>query len=136
MRNAAAAIMLLSSGLAVSGVFSIAWERAPAWRAEDSATFRRGITHTLGRVDKLQPALFIFCLVSSVAFAIVAGGRGAVLSGVGAGCVLAVLAISGLREVPIQKRLMDPGLRLSDQEVSQMRARWLGGHQVLSLIHI
>lgn len=130
MRNAAAAIMLISSGLAVSGVFSIAWERAPAWRAEDSETFRRGITHTLRRVDKLQPALFVLCLVSSVAFAIVAAGRSTVLSALAAACTVAVLAISGLREVPIQQKLMDPDLRLGDRDVAQMRVRWLGGHQV------
>jgi hypothetical protein len=61
--------MLLSGGLFVGGVALIAWERVPAWRVADVVDFRTGFAHTLRRVDRLQPALLVVCLSSTIAFA-------------------------------------------------------------------
>ena len=58
--------MLLSGGLFVGGVALIAWERVPAWRATDLVDFRTGFAHTLRRVDRLQPALLVVCLSSTI----------------------------------------------------------------------
>jgi Domain of unknown function (DUF1772) len=47
--------MLISGGLFVGGVISIAWERVPAWRATDLLDFRTGFAHTLRQMDHIQP---------------------------------------------------------------------------------
>jgi hypothetical protein len=75
-----AAVMLVSGGLFVGGVVSIAWERVPAWRAADLMDFRIGLAHTLRRVDRLQPGLLAVCLVSTIGFAIGAEGAGRALA--------------------------------------------------------
>jgi hypothetical protein len=53
--------MVISAGLFAAGVVPITWERAPAWRAADDATFRAEFAHTLRRMDRLQPALLLVC---------------------------------------------------------------------------
>lgn len=130
MREAWSIVMLISGALFLSGVVPIAWERAPAWRAADHATFRVELAHTLRRVDRLQPALLLVCLVASVGFAISAGGTARILAGIAAVCIVAVLVGSGVYQVPIQRRLVDPGSGLSAGEVERLRARWLGGHLI------
>jgi hypothetical protein len=83
--------MLLSGGLFVGGVALIAWERVPAWRVTDVVDFRTGFAHTLRRVDRLQPALLVVCLSSTIAFASSTGGAARTL--VALACfVLAVVA--------------------------------------------
>lgn len=42
--------MLLAGGLFAGGVFSIAWERIPAWREADLPDFQIAFAHTLRRV--------------------------------------------------------------------------------------
>jgi len=83
-----AVAMLLSGGLFAGGVSSIAWERIPAWRATDLSQFRAGFAHTLRRVDRLQPALLVVCVGSTVGFASSVGG---------AARALAMLAARGWR---------------------------------------
>jgi hypothetical protein len=83
--------MLLSGGLFVGGVALIAWERVPAWRVTDVVDFRAGFAHTLRRVDRLQPALLVVCLSSTIAFASSTGGAARTLAAL-ACFVLAVVA--------------------------------------------
>jgi hypothetical protein len=101
MREAWSVAMLISAGLFAAGVVSIAWERAPAWRAADAATFRVEFAHTLERMDRLQPALLLVCLISSVGFAVGASGTARMLAGLAASCFVAVLVGSGASLVPI-----------------------------------
>ena len=65
MREAWSIVMLIGGALFVAGVVPIAWEPAPAWRAEGDARFRVDFAHTLRRMDGLQPALVFVCLVST-----------------------------------------------------------------------
>ena len=74
--------MLISGALFAAGVVPIAWERAPAWRAADTARFRADFAYTLRRMDQLQPALAVVCLVSSVGFALSASGTPRALAAV------------------------------------------------------
>jgi hypothetical protein len=134
MRETWSIVMLISAALFAAGVVPIAWERAPAWRAADHATFRVEFAHTLRRMDLLQPALLILCLVSSVGFAVSAGGTARTLAGLAASCFVAVLVGSGAGLVPIQRRLVDPGRDLSAADVERLRARWLGGHLIRTLV--
>jgi hypothetical protein len=134
MSEAWSIVMLIGAALFAAGVVPIAWERAPAWRAADDGTFRVDFAHTLRRMDRLQPALLLVCLVSSVGFAVSASGTPRTLAGLAASCFLAVLAGSGAGLVPIQRRLVDPRSDLSTAEVERLRTRWLRGHLIRTLV--
>jgi hypothetical protein len=101
--------MLLSGGLFVGGLVATAWERVPAWRASDLLDFRTGFAHTLRRMDRLQPALLVVCLGSTIGFAGSAGGAAHTLAGLAAGGLLVVLVGSVALLVPIQRRLVASG---------------------------
>jgi hypothetical protein len=133
MREAWAILMLIGGALFVAGVVPIAWERAPVWRAADDATFRVEFAHTLRRMDRLQPALLLVCLVSSVGFAVSVSGAARTLAALAASCFLAVLVGSAAGLVPIQRRLVDPGSDLSAADVERLRMRWLRGHLIRTL---
>jgi hypothetical protein len=83
--------MLLSGGLFAGGVILIAWERVPAWRTSDPVDFRTGFAHTLRRVDRLQPALLVVCVGSTIGFASSTGGGARTLAALAAGGLLVVL---------------------------------------------
>lgn len=134
MREAWSIVMLIGAALFVAGVVPIAWERAPAWREADHGTFRTDFAHTLRRMDRLQPALLLVCLVSSAGFAVSASGSARMLAGLAASCFLAVLVGSGAGLVPIQRRLVDPGSHLSAAEVERLQTRWLRGHLIRTLV--
>jgi hypothetical protein len=127
-------VMLISGALFTAGVVPIAWERAPAWRAADHARFRVEFAHTLRRVDRLQPALLVICLVSAVGFAVSASGTARTLAGLAAACLVAVLIGSTAGLVPIQRRIIDPGSGLSAADIERLRARWLGGHLIRTVV--
>jgi hypothetical protein len=120
--------MLITGGLFVGGVASIAWERVPAWRATDLADFQAGFAHTLRRVDRLQPALLVGCLGSTIGFASSTGGAARTLAALAAGGLLVVLAGSVAWLVPIQRRLVASGPAPPSSDIEALRARWLGGH--------
>jgi Anthrone oxygenase len=134
MREMWSIVMLISAALFAAGVLPIAWERAPAWRAADSARFRVEFAHTLRRMDRLQPVLLLVCLVSSVGFAVSASGAALALAGLAASCFLAVLVGSGAGLVPIQRRLVDPESDLSAADVERLRTRWLRGHLIRTAV--
>ena len=129
-----AVAMLLSGGLFVGGVAVIAWERVPAWRATDLVDFRTGFAHTLRRVDRLQPALLVVCLGSTIGFASSAGGAARTLAALAAGGLLVVLVGSVAWLVPIQRRLVASGSAPPPAEVEALRAQWLGGHLVRTAV--
>lgn len=134
MRETWSILMLIGGALFVAGVVPIAWERAPAWRAADSATFRGEFAHTLRRVDRLQPALLVVCLVSSVGFAVSASGTARALAGLAASGFLAVLVGSGAGLATIQRRLVDPESDLSAADVKRLRTRWLRRHLIRTAV--
>jgi hypothetical protein len=121
-------VMLISAGLFAAGVVPIAYERTPAWRVADHESFRVEFAYTLQRMDRLQPALLLICLISSVGFAVSASGTARMLAGIAASCFVAVLIGSGAGLVPIQRRLVDPGSGLTAADVDRLRRRWLRGH--------
>lgn len=123
-------VMLISAGLFAAGVVRVAWARAPAWRAADDASFRVEFAHTLKRIDRLQPALLLVCLISSVGFAVSANGTARTLAGVAASGLVAVLIGSVAGLVPIQRRLVDLDSGLTAADVERLRTRWLGGHLI------
>jgi hypothetical protein len=134
MREAWSVVMLIGGALFVAGVVPIAWERAPVWRAANYETFRVEFAHTLRRMDRLQPALLLVCLVSTVGFAISASGTARTLAALAASCFLAVLVGSVAGLVPIQRRLVDPASDLTTADVERLRTRWLRGHLIRTLL--
>jgi ABC-type nitrate/sulfonate/bicarbonate transport system permease component len=130
MTETSSIVMLVSGALFVAGVVPIAWERAPAWRAADYATLRADFAHTLRRMDRLQPALLLLSIVSTIGFAISAS----TLAGLAAACFFAVLVGSSAGLVPIQRRLVDPTLDLSAADVERLRTRWLGRHLIRTVV--
>jgi hypothetical protein len=118
--------MIVSGGLFVGGVVSIAWERLPAWRSVPVTEFRRAFAHTLRRVDRLQPALLSVLLVSTLGFAITAEGMARSLGWVAAAGFLAILVGSVAWLVPIQRRLSSG----SGVDAERLRYRWLRGHLI------
>ena len=136
MKETWSIVMLISGALFTAGVLPIAYERAPAWRQADDATFRSEFAHTLHRVDRLQPALLLTSLVAAVGFAISADGTARTPAAAAALCFLAVLVGSGLRLVPIQRRLIEPGTSLSTAEVDRLRTRWLNGHLIRTIVSV
>lgn len=136
MNNLLAVLMLLSGGLFAGGVASIAWERLPAWRSAELAEFRATFAHTLRRVDRLQPALLVVCLVSTIGFAVAAEGSArttALLAAVG---FFVILAGSGALLVPIQRRLVSAKANLSSAEAERLRRRWLRGHVIRTVLAV
>jgi Domain of unknown function (DUF1772) len=120
--------MLISGGLFAGGVLSIAWERVPAWRESDFLDFRTAFAHTLRRVDRLQPALLVVCLVSTVGFALSSGGQ-ARTSALAAAAGLAVVLVGSVAWlVPIQRRLVVLEAGQPVPEFERLRTQWLRGH--------
>lgn len=134
MKEAWSIVMLISGALFAAGTVPIAWERAPAWRGAGAATFRVEFAQTLRRVDQVQPVLLIACFASTVGFIVSATGSPRALAVLAAACLLAVFIGSMAGLVPIQRRLIDPGLDLAVADVDRLRARWLGGHLARTLV--
>ena len=127
-------LMLISGALLVAGVVPIAWERAPWWRAADNATFRLEFAHTLRRVDQIQPALLVICLITTVGFAVTVSGTVRTLAVLGAAALAAVLIGSLAGLVPIQRRLTNPESDLKSSDVERLRAQWLRGHLIRTVV--
>jgi DNA-binding MarR family transcriptional regulator len=126
--------MLISAGLFAGGVVTIAWERLPAWRAAELTEFRTTFAHTLRRVDRLQPALLVVSLVSTVGFAIAADGGARLAAVVAGAAMLAVLAGSGAVLVPAQRRLVSKELPTAEAE--RLRTLWLRGHVARTVLAV
>jgi hypothetical protein len=126
--------MLISGGLFAGGVLSIAAERLPAWRATDVSEFRGAFAHTLRRVDRLQPALLVVCLGSTIAFAVSADGVARTWALLAAATLGAVLAGSAAWLVPLQRRLVSSASELPSPEVERLRDQWLRGHLIRTVV--
>jgi Domain of unknown function (DUF1772) len=136
MTDVWAITMLISGALFAGGVVSIAWERLPAWRAAELPDFRVAFAHTLRRVDRLQPALLVVCLVSTIGFALGADRQTQVLALFAAAGFLAVLVGSGALLVPVQRRLVSAETDLPSPEAERLRGLWLRGHVVRTVVAV
>jgi Domain of unknown function (DUF1772) len=136
MTDVWATSMLISGALFAGGVVSIAWERLPAWRAAELADFRIAFAHTLRRVDRLQPALLVVCLVSTFGFALGADRQAQVPALLAAAGFLAVLIGSGALLVPVQRRLVSAEADLPSSEAERLRRLWLRGHVIRTVVAV
>ncbi len=120
--------MLGSGGLFAFTVWFVAWWRIPLWRTMSWQEFQPDFARRLRRVDRLQPALLVVCLVSTIGFAAAAGGAARFLSVLAAAGFFLTLVGSGTMLVPLQRRL----IKGPTGEVERMRRRWYRGHLVLA----
>jgi Domain of unknown function (DUF1772) len=128
--------MLMSGGLFTGGVVTIAWERIPAWRASELLAFRNAFAHTLRRMDRLQPALVVTSLVSTIGFAIGAHGMGRVFGILAATAFLLILAGSGAWLVRIQKRLVASQGEEPAPKLERLKRQWLRGHLIRTALAV
>jgi Domain of unknown function (DUF1772) len=127
-------LMLVTGGLFAGGVLLIAWERIPAWRESELSDFRGAFAHTLRRVDRLQPLLLVLALVSTIGFAIAAGGGGRAVAVVAAAGFLVILVGSGAWLVPLQRRLVASGAGEASSELERWRRQWFRGHMIRTVV--
>jgi hypothetical protein len=130
-----AVVMLLSGGLFAGGVVSIAWERIPAWRQTSLPEFRTAFAHTLRRVDRLQPALLVISIASTIGFAATADGDARALALVAAGGFLLVLVGSAAWLVPLQRRMVDSS-EATTRDLEGLRTQWLRGHVIRTIVGV
>ena len=126
--------MLLSGGFFAGGVVSIAWERLPAWNASDPFEFGAAFAYTLRRVDRLQPALAVVGLISTIGFAISVDGGARILAGLAAAGFGVILVGSGAWLVPLQRRLVAPGPEQPHVETEKLRRQWFRGHRIRATV--
>lgn len=126
--------MLLTGGLFAGGVVSLAWERLPAWNGADPFEFRAAFAYTLRRVDRVQPALAVVGLISTVGFAISADGGARTLAGLAAAGFGVILGGSGAWLVPLQRRLVAPGPEEPQVDAEKLRRQWFRGHQIRATV--
>jgi Domain of unknown function (DUF1772) len=126
--------MLISGGVFAGGVLSIAWERVPAWRKANLIDSPTAFAHTLCRVDHVQPALLVVCLISTVGFALSSGGQGRTSALVAAAGLLIVLAGSVAWLFPIQRQLVASDTERSAPVLERPRTQWLRGHVVRTVV--
>ena len=122
-----AILMLMSSGLFSGGVTVIAWERIPAWRALPLPEFRTEFAATIRIADRVQPALLLASIVTTIGFGISASGAARTLAFAGAAGFIVTLAASAAVLVPLQRRI----IASSGEDASMlepMRRRWFVGH--------
>ena len=122
-----AALMLTSAGAFAGGAARFSWSRVPIWRVMEPESFRDDFSATLNRTDKVQPALLVVAIVSTIAFGLAADSSVTGFAWVGAAGFIVTLVASVAILVPLQRQIITggPGPR-SDFEA--MRARWFQGH--------
>jgi hypothetical protein len=133
--NMWAILMLLSGGLFTGGVTVIAWERVRVWHALPLPQFRPEFAATIDVADRVQPALLVASIVSTVGFAITASGTARWLALTGAAGLLATLIVSVAVLVPLQHRIIASSGE-EDGAVEAMRRRWLRGHLERSVLAV
>jgi hypothetical protein len=119
-------------------VVSLAWERVPAWNGADPLEFRAAFAHTLQRVDRVQPALAVAGLISTIGFAISADGGARTLAGLAAAGFGLILVGSGAWLVPLQRRLVARGPEEPQVDTEKPRRQWFRGDQIraaVGLVH-
>jgi hypothetical protein len=90
-------------------------------------SFRDDFSATISRTDKVQPALLVVAILSTIAFALAADSSATGFAWAGAVGFSVTLVASVTVLVPLQRQMIEGGIgQRSDAEA--MRARWFQGH--------
>jgi hypothetical protein len=120
-----AAVALIAGGLFAGSVLAFAWDRVSAWRTMSGEPFLRDFGHTIDRADKIQPAILVVAIASTIGFALTSEGSSTVLALIGAAGFVIVLLASLAVLVPLQRRMLRSP---NDPEMATMQGRWFTGH--------
>ena len=125
--NLWATIMVLAGGMFAGGAASFAWSRVPIWRRMSGQPFITDFSQTIAWTDKVQPALLVVAIVSSIAFALTTSGTPRLVALAGAVGFITTLAASVAVMVPLQRAII--AARPSDRDaIEGMRLRWFRGN--------
>ena len=124
--DAWAVLMLVAGGMFAGGAATFSWSRVPRWRAMPIADFGEDFAWTIRRTDKVQPALLVVAIASSIGFGVAAEGSAAALGLVGAAGLVVTLAASLAVLLPLQRRIVAV-TPVQDSAVDEMRHRWFRG---------
>ena len=125
--NVWAAVMLTAGGLFAGGAASFAWSRAPIWRRMPLSQFVTDFSQTLHWTDKVQPALLVVAILSTVGYALTTDGSARLFAIIAAVGFVATLAGSVAFLVPLQRRIIASPLDGSEA-IEQMRVQWFSGN--------
>ena len=133
--NPWAVLMVVAGGLFAGGAATFAWSRVPIWRRMAVREFVSDFAQTIRWTDKVQPALLVAAIVSTVAFATSASGTQQILAAVGAAGFVVTLLASLAVLVPLQRRIIASPLE-SPQPIEEMRQRWFRGNLGRSVLAV
>jgi len=125
--NVWATLMLVSSGLFSGGITVFAWERVPVWRDQTLQRYKAEFATTIRVADRVQPALLIASIVTTVGFALTASGAARTLAVIGLAGFLVTLVASAAVLVPLQRRIIASSQGQATL-LEAMRRRWFRGH--------
>lgn len=128
-----AALMLVAGGLFAGGAATFSWSRVPLWRTMPIRQFGEDFGATIHRTDKVQPALLVLAIASSIGFAVSADGSPRLLASLGAAGLLITLVASVTILVPLQRRIVSAATA-ETRTVEEMRRRWFRGHHGRSVL--
>jgi hypothetical protein len=117
--------MLVASGLFAGGTV-IAAARMPLWRRMPMADFKPDFARTIVVADKVQPALLLLALASTVGFSLGVDASERAVALISAAGLIVILVASGAVLVPLQRRIIRSDDRTEVMEA--LRRRWLRGH--------
>ena len=129
-------LMLVSAGLFAGGALTIAWAGAPVLRAMPPDRFIPEFARTIRTADKVQPALAVIALATSIVVSVTSDGAARFAAATGAAVFLAIVVVSGAVLVPLQRRIVRWPVE-DAAAVPPMRERWIRGHagrSALSLV--
>ena len=121
--NGWAIVMIVAGGLFAGGAATFAWSRVPIWRRMPVSQFVGDFAQTLLWTDKVQPALLVVAIVSSLGFALSSTGSAAVVATAALLGFIVTLAGSLAILVPLQRRIIATSLA-EDAAIEAMRRRW------------
>ena len=128
-----AALMLVSAGAFAGGAVSFSWSRVPIWRAMELGSFRDDFAATIRRTDKVQPALLVVAILSTIAFAVAADSSATGFAWMAAAGFIVTLVASVAILMPLQRQIIRGGIA-QRSDVEAMRARWFQGHLGRSVV--
>ncbi|MGH2787768.1 MAG: hypothetical protein ACRDJV_07635 [Actinomycetota bacterium] len=124
--NGWAVAAIAAAAAFTSGVVFFAATRIPRWRRMEASPFLSDFAKTIAVADKVQPALLLIAIGSTVMLIASSNGVGEQLAlGALVGFVLTMLG-SVLFLVPLQRRMIHRGPEAMG--LSTMRSVWLRGH--------
>ena len=120
-------VAIAVGALFTAAVVFFARFRVPQWRVMERTTFLPDFERTINVADKVQPALLVVTIISTVMLSSSTDGSGEIFGwGATTGFILTLLG-SLIYLVPLQRRMIRTGVH-PEVPIPAMRSRWIKGH--------